>query len=192
MPKKNTFSHSEKSLTNDLERILFDEVTIQDRVCALAGEINTTYEKRELTIIAIANGAIIFTADLMRKLDLAVRFDCIQVTSYRNQITPVHSPEIRNHIRLDIKGSDILLIDDILDTGNTLLQVSKQLKSMHPKSLKTCVLLDKKSRRQVDIEADFVGFEIPDEFVVGYGLDFAESYRHLTYIGILKKEVTQI
>lgn len=192
MSRNNTPETPEKSFASDLERILFDETTIQNRVCALAGEINSTYKKRELTIIAIANGAIIFTADLMRKLDLSVRLDCIHVTSYRNQTEPAHSPEIRDRIRLDIKGSDILLIDDILDTGKTLSKISETLRKMQPDSLKTCVLLDKRSRRAVDIEADFVGFDIPDDFVVGYGLDFAERYRQLPYIGVLKDESARI
>lgn len=175
---------------DDLETILFDEATIQARVSALGKEINETYRGcRELAVIAITNGAIIFTADLIRKLDLAVRLDCIQVSSYRDKAAPVHSPEIINPVRLAIKGSDVLLVDDILDTGNTLSKVSKMLLPLEPKSLKTCVLLDKKSRRSVDMDADFIGFDIPDEFVVGYGLDFAESYRQLPYIGVLKKRL---
>lgn len=192
MSQNNTPPHLEKPFAEELERILFDETTIQNRVCALAREINSTYKKRELAIIAIANGAIIFTADLIRKLDLPVRLDCIHVTSYRNQTEPAHAPEIKDRIRLDIKGSDILLIDDILDTGNTLLKVSETIRQMKPNSLKTCVLLDKQSRRSVDIEADFVGFDIPDDFVVGYGLDFAERYRQLPYIGVLKNEPARI
>ena len=172
---------------NDLEKILFDEATIRNRVAALGDQINTEYKDRELTVISIANGAIIFTADLIRKLNLAVRLDCIQVTSYRNQTEPAHSPEISNPPRLDVKGADVLLIDDILDTGHTLANVSKMLRVLQPNSLKTCVLLDKKSRRSADIEADFVGFDIPDDFVVGYGLDFAGSYRQLPYIGVLKR-----
>ena len=183
---------TEKPPNADLERILFDEATIQNRVSALGEQINEFGGGHELTVIAIANGAIIFTADLIRRLKLAVRLDCIHVSSYRNQTEPLHSPEITNHLRLDIKDANILLIDDILDTGNTLSKVSKTLWSMQPNSLKTCVLLDKKSRRSVDIEADFVGFDIPDDFVVGYGLDFAGHYRQLPYIGVLKKELTRI
>ena len=188
MPEQRT----EKSLNADLERILFDEATIRNRVSALSEQINAFCEGRELTVIAIANGAIIFTADLIRKLSLPIQLGCIHASSYRNQTEPSHSPEITNHLRLDIKDANVLLIDDILDTGNTLFKVSKKLLSMQPGSLKTCVLLDKKARRAVDIEADFVGFEIPDEFVVGYGLDFAGSYRQLPYIGVLKKELTHI
>lgn len=179
----------EKPFVHCLEKVLFDEATIRNRVEALAKVINATYAGRELTVIAIANGAIIFTADLIRRLDLAIRLDCVHVASYRDQMQPAHSPEIIDRLRIDIKDSDVLLIDDILDTGNTLLKVSETLRSMQPSSLKTCVLLDKKARRSVEFEANFVGFEIADEFVVGYGLDFAESYRQLPVIGVLKKDL---
>ena len=192
MSQSDSLIQSEKSVTDDLERILFDETAIRERVSAIASQINRVYAGNKLTVIAVANGAVVFAADLIRKLNLPVRFDCIHVSSYRNQTTPTNSPKILNHIQLDIKGANVLLVDDILDTGNTLSDISKQLWSMQPNSLKTCVLLDKKSRRSVDIEADFTGFEIPDEFVVGFGLDFAESYRQLPYIGVLKKELTQI
>ena len=177
------------SSNDDLETILFDKETIRNRVRTLGNEINTIYQGRELTVIAIANGAIVFTADLIRELNLAIRLDCIRASSYRNLTTSTSTPQIINALKLDIKGADILLIDDILDTGNTLLSVSKALLKMSPNSLKTCVLLDKPMRRKVDVAADFVGFTAPDEFVVGYGLDFAESYRQLPHIGILKKEL---
>lgn len=175
----------------DLGKILFSEAIIQDQVCSLGRQISEAYAGSALTVIAVANGALVFTADLIRKLDLPVRLDCIHVSSYNNQTAPTHQPEIINSIRLNLKGTDVLLIDDILDTGNTLLKVSEALTKMQPNSLKTCVLLDKKSRRSVNIEADFTGFEISDGFVVGYGLDFAESYRQLPYIALLKKELTR-
>jgi hypoxanthine phosphoribosyltransferase len=173
---------------NDLEKIIFDEATIQTRLKELGAEINAAYTGRELAVIAIINGAVIFVADMIRELNLALQLDCIRVSSYRNSTAPVQEPEIIDRIRLNIEGMDVLLIDDILDTGNTLSNVSKVLRSMKPASLKTCVLLDKKACRSVEFEADFVGFEIPDEFVVGYGLDFAERYRQLPCIGVLKAE----
>ena len=179
-----------KKLFGDFEKILFDEVAIQNRIRALGEEVNKAYAGNELTVIAIANGALVFAADLIRKINLPVRFDSIHVNSYQNQIKPVSSPEIISNIRLDIRGSDVLLIDDILDTGNTLIEVSKKLQLMHPNSLKTCVLLDKKVPRRVEIKADFTGFEISDKFVAGYGLDFAGYYRQLPCIGVLKKELT--
>jgi hypoxanthine phosphoribosyltransferase len=173
---------------NDLEKVILDEATIQARLKELGAEINAAYQGRELAVIAIINGAVIFVADMIRELDLALQLDCIRVSSYRNSTAPVQTPEIIDRIRLDIEGMDVLLIDDILDTGNTLSKVSEVLHSMKPASLKTCVLLDKQVRRSVDYEADFVGFEIPDEFVVGYGLDFAGRYRQIPCIGVLKAE----
>ena len=180
---------TKEHFADDLEKVLFDESIIRERVRTLGDAINAQYAGRELTVIAIANGAIIFTADLIRRLNLPVRLDCIHASSYRDQTTPVSSPEVTSSMRLDIKGADVLLIDDILDTGNTLLKVSETIRSMQPNSLKSCVLLDKKARRSVDFKADFVGFEIPDEFVVGYGLDFAGYYRQLPCIGILKEHL---
>jgi hypoxanthine phosphoribosyltransferase len=174
---------------DDLERVLYEEAVIKARLRELGAEIDAAYLGQELAVVAIINGAVIFVADLIRQLNVSLQLDCIRVSSYRDSIAPVQAPEIIDRIRLDIEGMDVLLIDDILDTGNTLSEVSKVLWSMKPASLKTCVLLDKRVRRSVEFEADFVGFEIPDEFVVGYGLDFAERYRQIPCIGILKPEL---
>jgi hypoxanthine phosphoribosyltransferase len=181
-------SDSTPTLLKNLESILLSETQIKTRLKELGAEINAAYEGREIAVIAIINGAVIFVADIIRQLDIPLRLDCIRVSSYRDSTSPEQAPEIIDRIRLNIEGSDVLLMDDILDTGNTLSEVSKVLQSMNPASLKTCVLLDKKVRRSVDFEADFVGFEIDDEFVVGYGLDFAERYRQLPCIGVLKAE----
>ncbi len=178
----------EFDLVNDLARVLFPEEAIQRRVRELAGELEDTYRGEELTVISIINGALIFTADLIRRTRLPLRLDCIRASSYGNETRPVHEPKIIDSVRLGVEGRHVLLIDDILDTGNTLRTVRDEVLGRNPASVRSCVLLDKKSRRTVDFDADLVGFEIPDEFVVGYGLDFAERYRHLPCIGILKKE----
>jgi hypoxanthine phosphoribosyltransferase len=188
MPQKDSMN----SLLDDLEKIILDAATIRNRIHELGAEIEATYQGKELVVIAIINGAVIFVADLMRQLNITLQLDCIRVSSYRNCTAPVQAPEIINRIRLNIEGMDVLLIDDILDTGNTLSEVSQLLWSLSPASLKTCVLLDKKACRRVDFEADFVGFEIPDEFVVGYGLDFAEHYRNIPCIGVLKAELQNL
>lgn len=180
---------STPSPIDDLEKIILDETAIKTRLKELGAEINAAYKGRELAVIAIINGAVIFVADLIREFDLSLRLDCIRVSSYRDSAAPEQAPEIIDHIRLNIEDMDVLLIDDILDTGNTLSCVSEVLRSMRPASLKTCVLLDKKARRSVEFDADFVGFEIPDEFVVGYGLDFAGRYRQIPCIGVLKAEL---
>ncbi len=170
----------------DLERILVTEAAIKQRLKVLGAEISRVYGSEELTVIAVVNGAIFFTADLLRHLRTPVRLDCIRVSSYRNSTRPVGPPRILDSLQLDLEQRHVLLIDDILDTGRTLSVVVSEIHKRKPASVRTCVLLDKKVRREVPLEADFVGFPIPDQFVVGYGLDFAERYRNLPCIGVLK------
>lgn len=174
---------------DDIDKVLVDEASIKKRLKELGDEINQAYAGRELAVIAIINGAIIFVADLIRELRVPLQLDCVRVRTYLDDIKPVQTPEIIDKIRLELKGLDVLIIDDILDSGNTLGRVIEIFKAMEPASLKTCVLLDKKTTRSVAFEADFVGFHIPDEFVVGYGLDFAERYRQLPCIGVLRPEL---
>lgn len=179
-------------LQADLERVLFPPDAIQSRIRELARSVEETYAGEELTVIAIINGALIFTADLIRRVRLPLRLDCIRATSYGNDTRPVHEPKIIDSVRLEVTGRHVLLIDDILDTGHTLRTVRAEMLEKHPASVRTCVLLDKRARRAVDFSADWVGFDIPDEFVVGYGLDFAERYRHLPCIGVLKDEFQSV
>lgn len=179
----------EASPLNDIDEIIVNEAQIKRRLEELGEEISAAYEDKEVTVIAIINGAIIFVADLIRQINASLQLDCIRVSSYRDDTKPVQTPEIIDRIRLNLNGANVLLIDDILDTGTTLAHISKVIENMGPASIKTCVLLDKNSNRSVDFEADFVGFKIPDEFVVGYGLDFAERYRQLPCIGTLKPEL---
>jgi hypoxanthine phosphoribosyltransferase len=176
------------SLHPDLAEVLVTETQIKRRVKSLAREIKAVYGEGEFTIISLINGAVMFTSDLMREIDNPVRLDCIRVTSYGTKTKSIGTPQIIHSLTLDIANRDVLLIDDILDTGKTLKLVTQLVRDLKPASLRTCVLLDKKARREVDLEADFVGFEIPDKFVVGYGLDFAERYRNLPGIGVLKPE----
>jgi hypoxanthine phosphoribosyltransferase len=173
----------------DLEEILVTEDQISRRLSKLGREISETYGEEEITVIAIINGALFFTGDLLRQVTSPVRVDCIRVSSYRNETRPVTEPEIFSSLTIDVENRNVLLIDDILDTGRTLSMVFRLIKTRNPATLRTCVLLDKRGRREVDCEADFVGFTIPDRFVVGYGLDFAERYRNLPCIGVLKPEL---
>lgn len=170
----------------DLETILVSEAAIRRRLKKLGAEIKATYGDEEITVVSIINGAILFTADLLREIPNPVRLDCIRVSSYRNETKSVGKPQLVHSLSLDIANRHVLLIDDILDTGKTLSMVVKLIGKLSPASVKVCVLLDKKGRREVPFEADFVGFAIPDKFVVGYGLDFAERYRNLPCIGVLK------
>ncbi len=172
----------------DLAEVLLTEAQIRARVKTLAREIKAVYGDGEFTIISLINGAVMFTSDLMREIDNPVRLDCIRVSSYGTKTKSIGTPQIIHSLTLDIAKRDVLLIDDILDTGKTLKLVGDLVRDLKPASLRTCVLLDKKARREVAMEADFVGFEIPDKFVVGYGLDFAERYRNLPGIGVLKPE----
>ena len=171
----------------DLSEVLLTDLQIKRRVRSLAVEIKQVYGDGEFTIISLINGAVMFTCDLMREIDNPVRLDCIRVSSYGSKTKSIGTPQIIHSLTLDIAKRDVLVIDDILDTGKTLKLVSELVRALGPASLRTCVLLDKKARREVALEADFVGFEIPDRFVVGYGLDFAERYRNLRGIGVLKK-----
>ena len=170
----------------DFETVLVTETAIRRRVKKLGVEIAAAYGREEITVIAIINGAILFTADLLREIPNPIRLDCVRISSYRSETKSRGKPKLLHSLSLDLGGRHVLLIDDILDTGKTLNVVVDLIRKLKPASIRTCVLLDKRGRREVDFEADFVGFQIPDKFVVGYGLDFAERYRNLPCIGVLK------
>ena len=167
----------------DLESVLVTKAQISRRVKSLGRELKRIYGDEEITVVAIMNGAILFTADLLREVDNAIRLDCIRTTSYGSATESHSAPKLVHGLTLDVTDRHVLII---LDTGKTRSLIAGMVRGMRPASLRVCVLLDKKGRRQVPFEADFVGFEIPDKFVVGYGLDFAERYRNLTQIGVLK------
>jgi hypoxanthine phosphoribosyltransferase len=150
----------------------------------LAREIERDYAGRELVIVPLLTGTILFLADLIRCINIPVRVDFLGVSSYRDG-TISRQLVFTKELRLDVKGRDVLVVDDILDTGRTLSAVMQRLKKLRPSSVRICALLDKPTRRQKNVQADYVGFEIPDLFVVGYGLDFAERYRNLPFVGVL-------
>ena len=169
-----------------LDHVLVTPTAIKRRIASLAETINRDYHGKDLMVVAIVNGALIFTADLLRQLRSSLRLDCLRASSYHDGTKASGEPRIVDSMKLDVRGHHVLLLDDILDTGKTLAAVAGMIKAKGALSVKTCVLLDKKARRAVPFEADYVGFEIPDEFVVGYGLDFNERYRNLPCIGVLK------
>ena len=173
----------------DLETILVSEQAIRRRLKKLGSEIKAVYGEEEIPLVAIIHCALLFAADLLREIPNPVRLDCIRVSSYRNETTSQGKPQLMHSLSLDVANRHVLLIDDILDTGKTLAMVVALIRKLSPASVKVCVLLDKKGRREVPFEADFVGFEIPDKFVVGYGLDFAERYRNLPCFGVLKPQL---
>ena len=174
----------------EIQTVLISEVQIQRRVRQLTREIQRDFAGRDLVIVSLLNGTVMFLADLIRHLSLPLRLDFIGVSSYG---AGAESGELvfTKELRLDVKDRDVLVVDDILDTGKTLRRVTAKLRALNPRDLKTCVLLDKAARRVEKIDADYVGFRIQNQFVVGYGLDFAERYRNLPYVGVLKPEAYQ-
>ena len=172
----------------EVERVLITESQIARRVRGLAREIARDYAGREMVVVSLLNGTVMFLADLIRSLSLPLRLDFMGVSSY-GAGTESGDLVFTKELRLDVRGRDVLLVDDILDTGRTLSRVIPKLRALKPQRLRVCVLLDKPSRRVEDIAADYVGFRIPDVFVVGYGLDFAERYRNLPFVGVLHPHV---
>jgi hypoxanthine phosphoribosyltransferase len=174
----------------EVERVLISEAQIARRVQELSDEITRDFAGRELVVVSLLNGTVMFLADLIRQLSLPLRLDFIGVSSY-GLATKSSELVFTKELRLDVRDRDVLLVDDILDTGRTLHQVLARLRPLKPRRVKVCVLLDKASRRVEKVRADYVGFEIPDLFVVGYGLDFAERYRNLPFVGVLHPQIYQ-
>lgn len=172
----------------ELERVLITEEQIARRVRALTTELQRDFAGRELVVVSLLSGTVMFLADLIRHLELPLRLDFIGVSSYRAG-TEAGELVFTKELKLDVRGRDVLLVDDILDTGKTLHRVLDNLRRLKPRRIRTCVLLEKKARRLEKVPADYVGFQIPDLFVVGYGLDFAERYRNLPFVGVLKPEI---
>jgi hypoxanthine phosphoribosyltransferase len=172
----------------EVQRILITEAQLANRIRSLSRQIRRDFAGRELVVVSLLNGTVMFLADLIRNLTLPLRLDFIGVSSYG---VGTESGELvfTKELRLSVCERDVLLVDDILDTGKTLSRVLVKVRALHPRRIKTCVLLNKAARRVEKIEADYVGFEIPDFFVVGYGLDYAERYRNLPFVGVLHPHV---
>ena len=180
-------------MINDaIERILVSEGEIERTVIRLADEISRDYagEDKRLVLVCILKGSIVFTGDLMKRLTVPVEIDCMKVSSYGAGTTSSGSVKIHLDItRNDISDCDLLVVEDIIDSGCTLSYLTEYLRLKGARSVKTCTLLDKPSRRKVEFTPDYVGIEIPDEFAVGYGLDYDERFRALPYVGVLKPSV---
>jgi hypoxanthine phosphoribosyltransferase len=177
-----------KRWQQEVERVLITEAQIAARVTEMTHAIQRDFQGRELVVVSLLSGTVMFLADLIRHLELPLRLDFMGVSSYG---AGTESGELvfTKELRLDVCGRDVLLVDDILDTGKTLSRVLAKLCVLKPRRIRTCVLLDKPARRVEDVKADYVGFEIPDVFVVGYGLDYAERYRNLPFVGVLHAHV---
>ena len=177
------------ALADDIADVLVTEEQIAVKVRELGERIARDYEGRDLVLVSILKGALPFLADLMRRIPIPLRLDFLEVSSYGASTESSGVVRILKDLANPIEGRDVLVVEDILDTGNTLAYVVEHLRSQRPASVRICTLLDKPARRSIPITIDYRGFEIPDKFVVGYGLDYAERYRNLPFIGVLKPEV---
>ncbi len=173
----------------DIERVLFSEEELKQRVRELGAQITADYAGKEPLLVSVLRGSYIFMADLTRSIDLPCTVDFMSVSSYGSGTKSSGQVQITKDLSDDIEGRDVIVVEDILDSGNTLYYLLQILQARKPASVRLCTLLDKPDRRVKEVAVSYSGFTIPDAFVVGYGLDYAEKYRNLPYIGILKPEV---
>ena len=177
-------------LHDDIAEILLTETQITERVAELGARITADYAGRKLTLVSVLKGSLPFMADLMRAIDLPLRIDLMEVSSYGGNTTESSGlVRILKDLSASIEGEDVLIVEDIIDTGLTLNYLIRYLRGKNPRTLRICTLLDTPARRLVEIPVDYIGFQIPDQFVVGYGLDYGEVYRNLRFVGVLRPEV---
>ena len=177
-------------MNNDIAKVLISEEQLQAKVAELGAQISRDYEGKDLLLVSILKGSVVFMADLMRAITEPCSIDFMVVSSYGGaNTTSTGLVKIVKDLDQDLSGKDVLIVEDILDTGVTLSNLVPMLKMRNPNSVKICTILDKPSRRKADIQPDYEGFQVPDEFVVGYGLDYDEKYRNLPYVGVLKPEI---
>jgi hypoxanthine phosphoribosyltransferase len=177
-------------LVEDVAEILITEDQIRAKVAELGGQLSADYAGRSLTLVSVLKGSLPFMADLMRQISVPVTIDLMEVSSYGGPSTETSGlVRILKDLSASIEDKDVVIVEDIIDTGLTLNYLMRYLRGKNPRSLRICALLDKPARRLVDITIDYRGFTIPDQFVVGYGLDYGEHYRNLPFIGVLKPEV---
>ena len=180
------------NMKEDVLRVLLSEDEIREKVRELGGKITADYKNSNLMLVTVLKGAVVFLADLMRQIDVPAEIDFMVVSSYGSGDKSSGVVKIVKDLDVPLAGKDILIVEDILDSGLTLSYIKELLESRGPRSIRIATLLDKPSRRKVDLQADYIGFSVPDEFVIGYGLDYDEKYRNLPYIGILKPEVYSV
>ena len=176
---------------DDIERIVFTEEELKAKVKALGERISADYRDAKETVfcVGILKGAVVFYTDLVRSISIPVQFDFMIASSYGNATSTSGSVKLLKDLDYDIEGKHVIIVEDIIDSGTTMHYLLRILKERKPKSIKLCALLSKPSRRAVDVDIDYLGAEVPDEFLVGYGLDYAEVYRNLPYIGVLKPDI---
>ncbi len=177
-------------LRDDIGQVLLSEEQIAAKVTELGARISADYAGRPVTLVSVLKGSLPFMADLMRAIDLPLRIDLMEVSSYGGNTTESSGlVRILKDLSASIEREDVLIVEDIIDTGLTLNYLVRYLRGKNPASLRICTLLDKPARRLVEIPVDYIGFQIPDQFVIGYGLDYGEIYRNLRFVGVLKPEV---
>lgn len=176
-------------MNSDVKTILVSEEELHTRVCEIGKQITEDYAGKEPVFVGVLKGSFIFMADLVRACDLNCTLDFMVVSSYGSGTISTGAVEIVKDLSKDIAGKDVIIVEDILDSGNTLSYLVKYMGARNPASVRIVTLLDKPERRTADVKADYVGFRIPDEFAVGYGLDYDQKYRNLPYIGVLKPEI---
>ena len=177
-------------MRDDIQTVLVTEEQLRAKVAELGARISRDYAGKDLLLVSILKGAVVFMADLMRAVTIPCSIDFMVVSSYGGTNTESTGlVKIVKDLDADLSGRDVLIVEDVLDTGVTLSNLVPMLKMRHPNSVRICAILDKPARRKTDIRADYIGFEVPDAFVVGYGLDYDEKYRNLPFVGVLKPEV---
>lgn len=169
-------------IENKKEKVLYSREEIDYRVKELGKELSEVYRGKKLVVVSLLRGSFIFTADLVRELDIPVEIEFMTTASYGNEEISSGDVKILQDVRGELVGKEVLIVDDIIDSGHTISKVIKHLEEKKPNTIKVCVMLDKPSRRQVELEPDYVGYEIPDVFIVGYGLNYGEYYRNIPYI----------
>lgn len=177
-------------MNNDIQEVIFNEQQIKSRVNALADQLNHDYAgKRDVVLVAVLTGAIMFATDLYKKLDLYAHMDFVDVSSYQGGTSSTGSVKLLHDLKNDIQGKDVIICEDIVDTGRTLKFLNDLFEDRGANSIKICSMFDKPEGRVVDVHADYVGLDVPNKFLVGYGLDYDGLYRNLPYIGVLKQKV---
>jgi hypoxanthine phosphoribosyltransferase len=176
-------------MNKDIKKILIEEKELQAKVAELGAKITEDYKGKDLLIVCVLKGAVVFTSDLMREIKLPLDIDFMAISSYGANTESSGVVRILKDLNTGIEGRHVLIVEDIIDSGLTLAYLAENLKSRHPASVEICTILDKRDRRIAELDIKYTGFVVPDEFVVGYGLDYAEKYRNLPYIAVLKEEI---
>lgn len=176
-------------MNKDIKKILIEEDELKSKVAELAAKITKDYRGKDLLIVCVLKGAVVFASDLIRKIDLPLDIDFMAISSYGANTKSSGVVRILKDLNAGIEGRHVLIVEDIIDSGLTLAYLADNLRSRRPASVEICTILDKKERRTAELDIKYAGFSVPDEFVVGYGLDYAEKYRNLPYIAVLKEEI---